>query len=58
MTTSKKIRKRAQSGRIVRPEPQDLALINEDPNVREYFEHVGCMHYSEKIQGYNVKLTE
>jgi hypothetical protein len=42
----------------VRPEPQDLTLINEDPNVRESFEQVGCMHYCEKIQGYNVKLAE
>jgi hypothetical protein len=42
----------------VRPEPQDLVLINEDPNVRAYFEQVRCMHYCKKIQGYNVKLVE
>jgi hypothetical protein len=58
MTTSQDIRKKARSGRAVRPEPQDLALINEDPNVRASFEQVGCMHYCEKIQGYNVKLAE
>jgi hypothetical protein len=38
MTTSQDIRKKARSGRAVRPEPQDLALINEDLNVRAYFE--------------------
>jgi hypothetical protein len=58
MTTSQDIRKKARSGRAVRSEPQDLELINEDPNVREYFEHVRCMHYCENIQGYNPKLDE
>jgi hypothetical protein len=58
MKTSQNIKKRARSGRDVRPEPQDLALINEDPNVRAYFRQVRCMHYCEKIQGYNVKLVE
>jgi hypothetical protein len=58
MTTSQDIRKKARSGRAVRLEPQDLALINEDSNVRAYFEQVGCMHYCEKIQGYNMKLDE
>jgi hypothetical protein len=38
MTTSQDIRKKAQSGRAMRLEPQDLALINEDPNVRASFE--------------------
>jgi hypothetical protein len=38
MTTSQDIRKKVRSGRAVRLEYQDLALINEDPNVREYFE--------------------
>jgi hypothetical protein len=58
MTISQDIRKRAQSGRVVRPEPQYLILINEDPNVRAHFEQVRCMHYCKKIQGYNVKLEE
>jgi hypothetical protein len=51
-------KERGTNGRVVRPEPQDLVLINEDSNVRAYFEQVGCMHYCEKIQGYNVKLAE
>jgi hypothetical protein len=42
----------------VRPKPQVLSLINKDLHVREYFEQVRCMHYGEKIQGYNVKLAE
>jgi hypothetical protein len=58
MMTSQNIRKRVQIGITMRPEPQDLALINEDPNVKAYFEQVRCMHYCEKIQGYNVKLAE
>jgi hypothetical protein len=53
MKTSQDIRKKARSGRAVRPKPQDLALINEDLNVREYFEQVRCMCYCENIKGYN-----
>jgi hypothetical protein len=56
--TSQNISKRARSGRTMRPKPPELALMNEYPNVREYFKQVGCMHYCEKIQGYNVKLVE
>jgi hypothetical protein len=58
METSQDIRKRARSGRVVRLKPQDLVLINEDPNSRASFQHVECMHYCDKIHGYNVKLTE
>jgi hypothetical protein len=38
MKKSQDIRKKARSGRAVRSKPQYLALINEDPNVRAYFE--------------------
>jgi hypothetical protein len=38
MTTSEDIRKKVRSGKAIRSEPQDLALVNEDMNVREYFE--------------------
>jgi hypothetical protein len=58
ITTSQYIRKKAQSGRAVRSEPKELELINEDLNVRVSFEHVRCMRYCEKIQGYNTKLAE
>jgi hypothetical protein len=58
MTIPQDTRKKALSGRAIRLEPQELELINEDPNVREYFEQVGCVFYCEKIQGYNVKLVE
>jgi hypothetical protein len=58
MTTSQSIRKKARSGRAMRSEPQDLALINEDPEIRASFEQVGCMRFCEKIKGYNAKLAE
>jgi hypothetical protein len=58
MATSQNIRKGARSGRTVGFEPQNLALINEDPNVKASFEQVGCMLYCKKIQGYNVKLAK
>jgi hypothetical protein len=58
MTTSQSIRKKARSGRAMRSEPQDLELINEDPEIRASFEQVGCMCFCEKIKGYNVKLAE
>jgi hypothetical protein len=58
METSQSIRKKVRSGRAVRSEPQDLELINEDPEIRASFEQVGCMCFCEKIKGYNVKLAE
>jgi hypothetical protein len=58
MATSQDIRNKARIGRAVRTEPQDLTLINKDPNVRESFEQVIFMCYCEKIQGYNVKLAK
>jgi hypothetical protein len=58
MKTSQGISKKARSGRVVRSEPQDLALINEDLNIRESFEWVRCMRYCEKIKGYNAKLAK
>jgi recombinational DNA repair ATPase RecF len=38
METSQSKRKNARSGRVVRFEPQDLKLINEDPTIRVSFE--------------------
>ena len=35
-----------------------MTLVNEDPDVRAYFEQFGCMFYCNKIQGFNVKLVE
>jgi hypothetical protein len=58
METSQNIKKGAQNGRTVGSEPQNLALVNEDPDVRASFEQVRCMLYCKKIQGYNVKLAE
>jgi hypothetical protein len=58
METSQNIRKGARSGRNVGPEPQNLTLINEDPEVRASFEQVGCMAFCRKIQGFNMKLAE
>jgi hypothetical protein len=58
MTTSQNIRKGAQSNRNVGLEPQNLTLVNEDPDVRVSFEQVRCMVFCRKIQGFNVKLAE
>jgi len=58
MAVSQSIRKKARSGRVVRFEPRDLELINEDPTIMAYFEQVGCMCFYKRIQGYNVKLVE
>jgi hypothetical protein len=58
MTTSQSIRKKARSGRVVRSEPQDLVLINEDLKIRAAFEKVRCMCFCENIKGYNAKLDE
>jgi hypothetical protein len=33
-------------------------LINEDPTISASYEQAGCMHFCERIQGYNVKLVE
>jgi hypothetical protein len=33
-------------------------LVNEDLDVRESFEQVGCMVFCRKIKGFNMKLTE
>jgi hypothetical protein len=58
MAASQSIRKKARSGRVVRSEPQDLELINEDPTIRASFEQARCMRFCEKIKGYNAKLVE
>jgi hypothetical protein len=58
MAVSQSIRKKARSGRVVRFEPRDLELINEDPTIMAYFEQVVCMCFCERIQGYNMKLVE
>jgi hypothetical protein len=58
MTTSQSIRKKVRSGKVVRFEPQDLALINEDPEIEASFEQVICMRFCEKIKGYNANLVE
>jgi hypothetical protein len=58
METSQNIRKGARSGRNVGPEPQNLTLVNEDPDVRASFEQFICMFYCNKIQGFNMKLVE
>jgi hypothetical protein len=38
METSQRKRKNARSGRVVRFEPRDLELINEDLAIRAYFD--------------------
>jgi hypothetical protein len=48
METSQNIRKGARSGRNVGPEPQSLTLVNEDPDVRAYFEQVGACSFVRK----------
>jgi hypothetical protein len=58
MVVSQSTRKKARSGRAVRFEPQDMELINEDPKIKASFEQVGCMHFYERIKGYNAKLAE
>jgi hypothetical protein len=58
MTTSQSIRNKVRSGRAVRSEPQDLTLINENLEIKAYFEQVECMRFCENIKGYNVKLAE
>jgi hypothetical protein len=58
METSQNIRKGMRSGRSVGLEPQNLALINEDPEVRASFEQFGCMAFCRKIQGFNMRLVE
>jgi hypothetical protein len=58
MAVSQSIRKKARSGRAVRFEPQDLELINEDPMIKASFEQASCMHFCERIKGYNAKLVE
>jgi recombinational DNA repair ATPase RecF len=49
MAVSQSIRNKARSGRVVRFEPHDLELINEDPKIRASFEQAGCMHFYERI---------
>ena len=58
MASSQRKIKNARSGRVVRFEPQDLELINEDPTIKASFEKARCMHFCERIQGYNVKLAK
>jgi len=58
METSQRKRKNARSGRVVRFEPQDLKLINVGPMIKASFEQSKCMCFCERIQGYNVQLTE
>jgi hypothetical protein len=58
MVVSQSIRKKARSGSVVRFEPQDLELINEDPAIRVSFEQAICMCFYKRIKGYNGKLTE
>jgi hypothetical protein len=58
METSQNIRKSVRSGRNVGPEPQNLILINEDPEVRTSFEQFGCMDFCRKIQGFNMRLAK
>jgi hypothetical protein len=58
MAVSQSIRKKARSGRVMRSEPQDLELINEDPTIRASFEQARCMRFCENIKGYNAKLAE
>jgi hypothetical protein len=58
MKTSQNIMKGTQSSRNVGPEPRGLTLVNEDLDVRAYFEQVRCMEFCRKILGFNVKLAE
>jgi len=58
METSQNIRKSAQSGRNIGPEPQNLTLINEDLEVRASFEYFRCMAFCKKILGFNMRLAE
>jgi hypothetical protein len=58
MATFHNIMKGTGSNRNVGPKPQNLALVNEDPDVRASFENFGCMVFCRKIQGFNVKLAE
>ena len=55
MTSQEK--KKYKGGNVLRYEPQELTLVNSDLAYRVSFEHVGCMRFCERIQGYNVKLT-
>jgi hypothetical protein len=41
-----------------RPEPRNLTLINENPEVISSFEQFGCMEFCTKIQGFNIRLAE
>jgi hypothetical protein len=58
MVVSQIIRKKARIGKVVRFEPQDLELINEDLAIMVSFEQVVCMRLCERIKGYNEKLSE
>jgi hypothetical protein len=58
METSQNIRKGVRSFISVGPEPQNLMLINEDPEVRASFEQFGCMAFCRKVQGFNMRLAE
>jgi hypothetical protein len=58
MPVSQRIRKKVRSGRVMKSEPQDLELINEDLIIRASFEKFGCMRFYERIKGYNVNLVE
>ena len=54
-TVGKKVYK---GGAIIRTEPQDLVLFEDDPTLRASFEWVGCIIFCQKIQGFNQQVTK
>jgi hypothetical protein len=47
-----------KGGDIVIFEHQGLKLVNADPTIRVSFEQVGCIKFSEKLQGYNMQVEK
>jgi hypothetical protein len=48
MATSQNIKKGVRSGKNVGTKPQSLTLVNEDPDVREYFERSDACSFVRK----------
>ena len=51
--TSRDGKKVYKGGAIIRTEPQDLVLFEDDPTFRASFEQVGCMDFWQKYHGFN-----
>ena len=56
--TSRDGKKVYKGGAIIRTEPQDLVLFEDDPTFRASFEQVGCMDFWQKYHGFNQKVTK